>query len=403
MAVVLIMFCSRNWTHHNFPCSGGCSHSSCIRCRQGTKPNSSVHDIVAGVEQHFKEQKQEPNQRPSTSSSLSSRKLKNKSGRKHLHGALSFETMVATVISPLEMDVAGVFQDVEEVIKGMIKQENTVYKRTDYLNHVLPSRLKDETIDGSWRQRIIEWMYGVVDHCNLRRDSVSVATYFLDLSAAKGLVLSRRDFQLVAMTSLMLSIKLYDSTLVKLDSMVKLGRGLFNEKDVILMESKMLQTLGWHVHPPTPVCFMRQMLRLLPPETTPISRYMIVELTRFISEISACLYKFVEFAPSSMALASILIAMERVDVANLPVWQRHQFVYNVQTVTHLDSLSPDVVRAQEELRLSLDNNVNLQELMRTIDAQCHVGHHRMQSKAKQPGTETTALHSPRDVASRVFR
>lgn len=365
--------------HHNFQ---GCDSGS-----QRPHQESVVYDLT-----REQTQIQEP-----------SSKLTSEAGRRKATGDLYFSTMVASVISPLDVDVAGVFQDVGEVVAGMIKQETTVYKRTDYLNYILPSRLKDETIDGSWRQRIIEWMYGVVDHCSLRRDSVAVATYFLDLSAAKGLVLSRRDFQLVAMTALMLSIKLYDSTLVKLDSMVKLGRGLFNEEDVIQMESKMLHTLGWHVHPPTPVCFMRQMLRLLPPETTPISRYMIVELTRFISEISACLYKFVGFAPSTMALASILIAMERVDVTNLPIWQRHQFVYNVQTVTHLDSTSPEVVRAQEELRLSLDNNVNLQELMRTIDAQCHVSHQRMHSKSRQMGTETTAMHSPRDVACRVFR
>jgi hypothetical protein len=303
----------------------------------------------------------------------------------------------------MDMDCPPTFEDVKEVIESMTRQESTIYKRTEYLSLTLPTRLTDETIDGSWRQRIIEWMYGVVDHCNLRRDSVAVATYYLDLSASRGLVTSRRDFQLVAMTSLMLSIKLYDSTLVKLDSMVKLGRGLFNEDDVIEMESKMLYSLGWHVHPPTPVCFMRQILRLLPAEASAISRYMLVEVTRFISEISACLYKFVEFPPSTMAFASILIAMERVDDANLPIWQRQQFLHNVQAVTHMDNTSPEVVRAQEELRQSLDNNVNLQELMRTIDAQCHVGHFRVESKAKQPGMESPALHSPRDVACRDFR
>lgn len=294
-------------------------------------------------------------------------------------------------------------QDVGDIIVQMLKQESTTYRRTDYLNASLPMTVNGETIDGSWRQRIIEWMYGVVDHCNLRRESVAVATYFLDLASCQSLVNCRRDFQLVAMTSLMLSIKLNDSTMVKLDSMVKLGRGLFNEDDVIAMESQILKAFKWHVHPPTPVCFMRQLLRFLPPETTPVARYMIVEVTRFISEISACLYKFIKYPASTMALSSIMIAMERIDAPTLPKWQREQFVNDVNATTGLDNTSLEVLGAVEELRVSLDNNVNLHELMRTIDETCHRVQQPESSKTKDSQMEVTSQpHSPREVFTEVI-
>lgn len=294
--------------------------------------------------------------------------------------------------------------DVGDIIDNMLRQETSTYKREDYLSLILPSKLDSgETIDGSWRQRIVEWMYGVVDHCNLRRESVAVATYFLDLASCHELVRSRKDFQLVAMTSLMLSIKLNDSTMVKLDSMVRLGRGLFNEDDVIGMESKMLTAFQWHVHPPTPVCFMRQFLRLLPSESTPVARYIIVEVTRFVSEISACLYKFVKYPASSMAFAAIIIAMERIDEVNLPLWQRHQFLYNVATTTGLESTSWDVLHAAEDLRISLDNNVNLQDLMRTVDAQCVRANQSPSSKtSKDHDMEIIGPDSPREVSAGVF-
>lgn len=295
--------------------------------------------------------------------------------------------------------------DVGDIIANMLKQEATTYKRDDYLTLILPSKLdRGETIDGSWRQRIVEWMYGVVDHCNLRRESVAVATYFMDLASCRDLVRSRKDFQLVAMTSLMLSIKLNDSTMVKLDSMVRLGRGLFNESDVIAMESKILSVFDWHVHPPTPVCFMRQLLRLLPPESTPVARYIIVEVTRFVSEISACLYKFVKYPASSMALAAIVIAMERIDEVSLPLWQRHLFLYNVSTTTGLESTSWNVLHAADDLRISLDNNVNLQDLMRTIDAQCARANQSptTESSSKDQEMEITGPDSPREVTTGVF-
>lgn len=294
-------------------------------------------------------------------------------------------------------------EDVGDVVANMLKQEATIYKREDYLTALLPSKLNGETIDGSWRQRIVEWMYGVVDHCNLRRESVAVATYFLDLASCHDLVRSRKDFQLVAMTSLMLAIKLNDSTMVKLDSMVKLGRGLFNEEDVIAMEIQMLKAFRWHVHPPTPVCYMRQLLRFLPPETTPVARYIIVEVTRFISEISACLYKFVKYPASSMAFAAISIAMERIDDSTLPLWQRHQFLYNVASATGLESTSWEVLHAAEDLRISLDNNVNLQDLMRTIDAQClRASPVDNPAETKDCEMQTTSPSSPRDVSVGVY-
>eukprot|EP00980_Cylindrotheca_fusiformis_P030974 scaffold25694_cov127-Cylindrotheca_fusiformis.AAC.5 len=291
-------------------------------------------------------------------------------------------------------------QDVLDIVSNMLRQESTTYKRQDYLKTQLRSNVEDEVIDGSWRQRIIEWMYGVVDHCNFRRESVAVATCFLDLSACRGLVRCRRDFQLVAMTSLMLSIKLNDSTSVKLDSMVKLGRGLFNEEDVIAMERDMLAALHWHVHPPTPVCFMRQILRLLPPETTPIARYMIVEVTRFISEVSACIYKFINYSSSSMAVAAIIIAMERIDETVIPREIRKNFLANISSYTGISYYSEEIVRAVQELRISLENNVNLHDLMRTIDAQCHRCYNGMNSKEpKDVEMQCSEPRSPRDVAS----
>ncbi|CAJ1936794.1 unnamed protein product [Cylindrotheca closterium] len=290
--------------------------------------------------------------------------------------------------------------DVTDIVRNMLRQEVTTYRRIDYLATELRCVTDNEVIDGCWRQRIIEWMYGVVDHCNLRRESVAVATYFLDLSASRGLVRCRRDFQLVAMTSLMLSIKLNDSTSVKLDSMVKLGRGLFNEADVIAMETEMLHVLDWHVHPPTPVCFMRQLLRLLPPETSAIARYMIMEVTRFISEVSTCIYKFIKYSSSSMSMAAMKISMERIDTAIFPREQSDRFLQSVSSFTGIDYYGEAVARAADELRASLENNVNLQDLMTTIDAQCHrVSGGLMQKLPADVEMHEIGLHSPRDVSS----
>lgn len=293
-------------------------------------------------------------------------------------------------LSTVELDQA------LDTLAVMKNKERTVYFRSDYLqndglHHVL---------DAAWRQRIVEWMYGVVDHCSLRRDSVATAAYYLDLCVERGLISSREEYQLTSMTALQIAIKLCDSTVVKLQSMVALGRGLFSEQDVITMEAKMLCTLGWNVHPPTPVCFLRQFLRLLPESVSPLTRYMIAEVTRFISEISVCLYKFVKYAPSVIAFSGMLLAMERFDEFSLPLQQRHD-ILNAISMAGMDCCSTEVTGAVNDLRLALEKNVSLQELMNSIDAQCHTGYVKIRN-VSDFGTPVVgaSMGSPRDVTGR---
>lgn len=294
----------------------------------------------------------------------------------------------------------------------MQQQEATAYQRTDYLAS-FPTDLSN-VVDGTWRQRIVEWMYGVVDHCNLRRDSVAVAAHYMDLCVERGVVESRQHFQLAAMTALQLAIKLYDSTIVKLDSMIKLGRGLFTEQDVIDMEIKMLRALKWQVHPPTQICFLRQYMRLLPGSVSPHAKYTLAELTRFIAEISVCLYKFVDSPPSVLAYAGMLVSLERIDEITLPPWQRQEIFQTMQAAADLDHQSPLVQNTMTKLRISLGKNVSLQDLLHTIDAQCQAGgyYDAKHPHATTPTTSSTtskdkqrkvrpatgALSSPRDVA-----
>ena len=296
--------------------------------------------------------------------------------------------------------------EVVDIIAVMQAQERTIYLRSDYLANGSYA----DVLDASWRQRIVEWMFGVVDHCSLRRDSVAVASVYLDLCVERGVVTSRLEFQLAAMTALQLAIKLYDSTVVKLDSMIKLGRGLFTEQDVIAMESKMLSALKWQVHPPTSICFLRQFLRLLPPSVSPLSRYVLAEVTRFIAEISVCLYKFVDCPTSVIAYAGMLIAMDKIDSTTLPPCHRQEVYECMSTAANLDHHSPQVVEAVNRLKASLEKNVSLQSLMRTIDSQCRVGGYYQPSSVSisdsattvdsfrdQTNTVNTNLNSPRDV------
>jgi len=158
----------------------------------------------------------------------------------------------------------------------------------------------------------------------------------------------------------------------------------------------MLKALKWNVHPPTPVCFLRQFLRLLPSSVVPLTRYLIAEVTRFISEISVCLYKFVKYPPSVIAYAGMLLAIERIDSTTLPYWQRHQIFDLMSSIAGLKNTSDLVASAVAQLHLSLERNISLQELMNTIDAQCQDGYSRLRSN-RGHSSKQDLMDSPRDV------
>ena len=100
-------------------------------------------------------------------------------------------------------------------------------------------------------------------HCNIlptisllctptdfHREVVAVALSYLDRYLATRAV-NRRIFQLAAMTALYLAIKLYEPGKLRLASLIELSRGYFLAEHIVIMEDSILQSLGWHVHPPT--------------------------------------------------------------------------------------------------------------------------------------------------------
>ncbi|KAL7540820.1 hypothetical protein ACHAWF_006790 [Thalassiosira exigua] len=200
-------------------------------------------------------------------------------------------------------------------------------------------------INELWREKISEWCYQVVDHFDFNREVVSVALSYLDRYLA-GRTVNRRIFQLAAMTALYLAIKLFEPGRLRMSSLIDLSRGYFLAEHLVTMEDSMLQSLGWHVHPPTSFAFCRDFVRLLPPEVPPRARHDVTELARFLTELSVCEYWFVTKRPSSVALASIINAVEI---------QGHSPHVRAQFLKHASALLGAEVAGDPEVRQCYDH------------------------------------------------
>mmetsp|Transcript_21291 Transcript_21291/g.25349 ORF Transcript_21291/g.25349 Transcript_21291/m.25349 type:complete len:320 (+) Transcript_21291:33-992(+) len=268
--------------------------------------------------------------------------------------------------------------DLEERIAAMCRQEQTHYTCANYLSSEyqleqtrnLPSssliftsltkysRASDISSSGSsssgglneiWREKICEWSYQVVDHFDFNREIVAISLSYLDRFLATRQV-NKKIFQLAAMTTLYLAIKLFETGTLQMTSLIELSRGYFTVEHIAVMEATILRSLSWHVHPPTTLAITRHLIQLLPNECERSLRHDIMELSRFLSELSVCDYYFVTRKPSSIAIASLMNAIDGIDHHRLSAKQRLEFINNISSISHLDCYSDEVVECRNRLQ-----------------------------------------------------
>eukprot|EP00558_Chaetoceros_sp_UNC1202_P003688 CAMPEP_0197233956 /NCGR_PEP_ID=MMETSP1429-20130617/1850_1 /TAXON_ID=49237 /ORGANISM="Chaetoceros sp., Strain UNC1202" /LENGTH=366 /DNA_ID=CAMNT_0042692275 /DNA_START=67 /DNA_END=1167 /DNA_ORIENTATION=- len=213
----------------------------------------------------------------------------------------------------------------------------------------LPSDPSAGSLNEVWREKICEWCYQVVDHFDFSREVVSVSMSYLDRYLSSRRV-NKKIFQLAAMTCLYLAIKLYEPTTLKISSLVGLSRGFFTADHIIAMEESILSALNWRMHPPTVMGAARQFLSLMSSEVDPQSKIDIIELSRFLSELSVCDYFFVTHKPSSIGLACILTAFEGVSHEHLSRKHRQKFVNDVYRIAKINCTIAEVHECRLRLR-----------------------------------------------------
>jgi hypothetical protein len=244
---------------------------------------------------------------------------------------------------------------------------------------------------GDWRRKICQWSFKVIDHFKIDREVVSCAMNIFDRYLASGTksfnmdvcpcpecqrTVDSRTFQLTAMTSLYLAMKISDSgddhsstsRKVRLSSFVELSRGQFCADDLTQMERLVLEELQWKVYPPTPMSAVSYLLRLMPSYLTlpytcrksyDLVMHVLHELARYLTELSVCIGSVcIEHTPSQVAYASILLSMELLTLAALPMHVRDDFNEAVVSTSAFSGgtiLTPHdeaIILLQERLRQS---------------------------------------------------
>ena len=143
-----------------------------------------------------------------------------------------------------------------------------------------PKESKDQGVSERCRRRTCEWMYDITDYFALKREVVGIALFYVDRfftitfegtsSSHQKVPVTRREFQLVALTGLYLAVKLHGesrqenlgspsqpSDIIQPFNRLKfslaicasISRNQFTPSEIEKCERAMLKTLDWHVNP----------------------------------------------------------------------------------------------------------------------------------------------------------
>jgi len=210
--------------------------------------------------------------------------------------------------------------------------------------------IKDDILK-EWRIRVCEWMYKVVDYYALERQTIVVGMSYLDRYTAQTSSFSKNGYQLAALASMYLAIKLYEPRKGKGMDFTQLCKGSFTQDDMIDMEKKLLFSLSWLVHPPTPQAFARSFLQLLPSSLTLFGKQKIFEVSNYLIELTVFLSGY---KASTIACASFLIAIRNIPSHLLSLEEAEKFNLTlisygcVESTEHITNVKNSLYGALQE-------------------------------------------------------
>jgi hypothetical protein len=214
-------------------------------------------------------------------------------------------------------------------IIAMKSQESITSSNHNYFS-------KTTAVDESSRTAMAEWLFKIVDAVSLNRETVLISLSLLDryLSSNKGksmmVLQDRQEFQLAAIASFYLAVKVYEPVVMGIDTLSKLCRGFYQESAILAMEQDILFALEWRVLVHTPLDFVRCLLELLPSSSiSSVSSESIVEQSRMHLEFAAYQFHFSNCKPFVMGAACLAASLNELNI--LSTFEIHQFLGQIAT------------------------------------------------------------------------
>ncbi|KAK1734362.1 cyclin family protein [Skeletonema marinoi] len=204
---------------------------------------------------------------------------------------------------------------VADSLSAMMKREFTSYSCYDgYLNPSDPTMV---TADD--RKKLVDWCYGVVDHCQLSRETVASAMEMVDrflsmpsnsADAARVRNEALRDqskFQLLTIAALYSSIKVNERVALSSELFSEICLRSYTAEEIEAMERTLLNGLSWRCNAPTAHQVGLSILSLILPyvDIPEVTWGFLMDEMKYLTELAVQDYYFSTQRMSTTALAAV--------------------------------------------------------------------------------------------------
>ncbi|KAL3525188.1 hypothetical protein ACH5RR_013560 [Cinchona calisaya] len=213
----------------------------------------------------------------------------------------------------MEVEMEDIFEEtIEDIDKGDAKNALAVadyvedlyayYRRMEGCSCISPNYMAQQfDINEKMRAILMDWLIEVHYKFELREETLFLTVNIIDRFLEKQ-SLVRKKLQLVGLVAMLLACKYEEVTVPIVDDLIFISDKAYTRKEVLEMESLMLNKLHFNMSVPTAYVFMTRFLKAAQ------SDQKLKLLSFFLIELCLVEYEMLKFPPSFLAAAAIYTA-----------------------------------------------------------------------------------------------
>lgn len=185
---------------------------------------------------------------------------------------------------------------VAEIYKHLRETEQTRRPSAAYMEDGT-----QQDINSQMRSILVDWLVEVAEEYKLVSDTLYLSVNYIDRVLSKFQV-QRSRLQLVGVSCMLVAAKYEEIYAPQVDEFVYITDNTYTRNEVIQMERKILDLLGFELTAPTPKHFLRRFIKSS--EADPKTEL----LANYLCELTLVDVKFLQFLPSQIAAACVFLA-----------------------------------------------------------------------------------------------
>lgn len=267
----------------------------------------------------------------------------------------------------------------------MLHQEEHKYKCKNYFSKI-PSSMKVRFVDEECREKMIGWCFHIIDSFDYDRELMCFTISYLDryLQTVYGweALESREHFKTAVLSSLYLAIKTNHPEVLNPQTLSTLSQ--IPEEEIIRTEMKILSSLDWKLHPPTPFSYLPIYFSQMHMDEINNKIYQVIS---YQIELSVCYYSYAQVKPSVISYAALANAIQLFDADST----------SLPKLRHIAKISEsEAVRVQKMLIQTLTLNLETKNVIYMSLRLPHDSNQIYHSKEEEEANES--ILSPRSVS-----